>query len=205
MPTFLHVGCGRLRKADTTAAFDTPDWTEVRDIDPAAQPDIVGSMTDLGMIADASLDAIYSSHNLEHLFPAEVLTALREFARVLKPEGFLVVTCPDLQSVAAVVAEGKLLETLYESSQGPISPIDILYGHRAALAQGNLFMAHRTGFTAKVLSDLLRQCGFGSVIVRQRPAHYDLWAGATRSAAHDERLRALARDHFPREPVPASP
>lgn len=46
MKRFLHVGCGPKRKAQTTAAFDTPDWQEVRfDIDAGVAPDIIGTMT----------------------------------------------------------------------------------------------------------------------------------------------------------------
>jgi SAM-dependent methyltransferase len=205
MTTFLHVGCARLRKAQTTRGFNTSDWTEVRlDIDPAVEPDIVASMTDMTGVCDATMDAVYSSHNLEHLYPFEVGAALREFARVLKPDGFAVVTCPDLQATAAVIAEDRLLETVYESSSGPISAIDIVYGHRASLAQGNLFMAHRCGFTGRVLTETLRTCGFAKVILRRRPAFFDLWAIATRAPASDERLRALAGQHFPAETrVPA--
>ncbi|TAJ71679.1 MAG: class I SAM-dependent methyltransferase [Phenylobacterium sp.] len=201
MPTFLHVGCGPLRKADTTPGFGAADWNEVRlDIDPDVKPDIVASTTDMSPVPDASMDGLYSSHNIEHLYPTEVPTALREFARVLKPDGFAVITCPDLQSVAAVVAQGKLLEPLYESSMGPISAIDILFGHRASLAKGNLFMAHRTGFTAQVLWQLLSENGFPSVIVRHRPSHFDLWAAASRAVVPDDRLRELARMHFPTPP-----
>ncbi len=200
MPTFLHVGCGPLTKADTTRGFRGPEWDEVRlDIDPEARPDITASMTDMGAVADGAMDALYSSHNIEHLYPAEVMVALREFARVLSADGFAVITCPDLQSVAALVAQGKLLEPAYESTMGPISPIDILYGHRPSMAKGNLFMAHRTGFTRDVLSTILRECGFPSVLVRQRAGFFDLWAVATRSVATTEHLRGLAALHFPRE------
>ena len=198
MPTFLHIGCGPQRKDATTAAFNTPDWTEVRlDIDPDAQPDIVASMTDMAPVASGSMDALFSSHNIEHLYPAEVTTALKEFARVLKPDGFAVITCPDLQAVAEVVATGKLLEPLYDSPSGAISPIDILYGWRPALAKGNYFMAHRTGFTQPVLTALLREAGFPTGIVRQRKAFYDLWAVATPSQRPGDHLRALAAQHFP--------
>lgn len=202
MPTFLHVGCGQQPKGATTRAFADPEWMEVRfDIDPSVEPDIVGSMTDMSAVPDASMDAIFSSHNIEHLYAFEAAIALREFARVLKPEGFAVITCPDIQAVAALVAEGKLLEPAYHSASGPIAPIDILYGHRPALARGHSFMAHKTGFTRKVLAQTLQASGFGSVIARSRPACFDLWAAATRTASPPERLRALAAQHFPRDPA----
>ena len=49
---------------------------------------------------------------------------------MLKDDGYLLITCPDLKSVAKHVAEDKLLDVLYESPTGPISALDILYGHR---------------------------------------------------------------------------
>jgi hypothetical protein len=70
MPQFLHVGCGPKRKDRTTQGFNTPAWQEIRlDIDPAAYPDILGSMTDLSVVASELMDAIFSSHNIEHLYP----------------------------------------------------------------------------------------------------------------------------------------
>ena len=114
MKSFLHVGCGPKRKAQTTKGFNTQEWTEIRlDIDPSAQPDVIGTMTDMSAVASESVDAIYSSHNIEHLYPHEVPLAFAEFLRVLKPDGFFVVTCPDLQSVCKLIAEDKVTEPAY--------------------------------------------------------------------------------------------
>lgn len=195
--TFLHVGCGMQRKEGTTPGFNTPLWQEVRlDIDPTVQPDIIGSMTDLSGVADASVDAIFSSHNIEHLYAHEVPLALAEFLRVLRPDGFAIITCPDLQSVCALVAQDKLTETAYVSPAGPIAPIDILYGHRAAMQQGNLYMAHRCGFTEKVLQATLSVAGFASVASLQRPECFDLWAVASKSTRSVDELRTLAAQYF---------
>lgn len=199
MPTFLHVGCGAKRKDQTTAAFNSPDWQELRfDIDESVNPDITGTMTDMSGVADASVDAIYSSHNIEHLYPHEVPIALKEFLRVLKPDGYLVVTCPDLQSVCALVADDKLTDPAYTSPAGPIAPLDILYGLRSSMARGNLYMAHRCGFTEKVLAGTLRASGFATIVGRQRRhPYYDLWAIATKAAMDETALKRLALAHFP--------
>ena len=104
---FLHVGCGSSRKDNTTPVFNTDDWNEVRlDIDENAKPDIVASLTDMSVIKDATYDAVYSSHNIEHLYAYQVPQALLEIKRVLKDDGYFVVTCPDLESVCKVVADG---------------------------------------------------------------------------------------------------
>jgi predicted SAM-dependent methyltransferase len=199
MKTFLHAGCGAARKDRTTRGFNTPEWNELRyDIDAAVGPDIVGSVLDMSALASASVDAIYSSHNLEHLYPHEVPLALAEFIRVLKPEGFLLVTCPDLQSVCALIADDKLTEPAYTSPAGPIAPLDILYGHRESMARGNLFMAHRCGFTAKVLTGTLYAAGFAKVAAKRRGhPSYDVHAVATVASMGDDGILAMARLHFP--------
>jgi ubiquinone/menaquinone biosynthesis C-methylase UbiE len=162
--TLLHVGCGPLTRADILPYFRTEGWREIRyDIDPGLKPDVVGSITDMSAVPDASVDAVYSSHNLEHVFPHEVGRALREFARVLRPDGFVVVITPDLQAACALIAQGRLLEPAYHTPQGnPVAPLDIVYGHRPATAAGEVFMAHKCGFTLAVLIQLLRQAGFPS-------------------------------------------
>ncbi len=134
-----------------------------------------------------------SSHNIEHLYSHEVPVALKEFLRVLKPEGFLVITCPDLQSVAKLIVEDKLTETAYIAPVGPIAPIDILYGYRPALARGNLFMAHRCGLTLKVLMGSLKAAGFQTVAGKARPKDFDLWAVASKMALDEGRIREVAQ------------
>jgi len=199
MPTFLHIGCGPKHKNQTTRGFDTDAWTELRfDIDASVQPDLVGTMIDMSAVANEFVDAIFSSHNIEHLYPHEVPVALNEFLRVLKPDGFLVITCPDLQSVCSLIAEDKLLEPAYVAPAGPIAPLDILYGHRPPMANGNLFMAHRCGFTRKVLTGTLQAAGFATVAARRREhPYYDLWVVATKQPMLESDLRALALAHFP--------
>lgn len=198
MPTFLHVGCGPNRKEQTTRGFNNDQWSELRfDIDQSVQPDLVGTMTDMSSVASESVDAIFSSHNIEHLYPHEVPVALAEFRRVLKPEGFAVITCPDLISVCKRVAEDKLTEPAYTAPAGPIAPLDMLYGHRPAMARGNLFMAHRCGFTQKVLVGSLQAAGFKMVASKARPAQFDLWAIASMSERTEDAMLALARAHLP--------
>ncbi len=141
--------------------FHGPEWRELRlDINPGVAPDIVASITDLSIVDSDSVDAVWSSHNIEHLYPHEVPLALKEFYRVLKLGGFLLITMPDLQEVARLIVEDKLEDTAYVAPAGPISPIDILYGFRPAIAQGNVFMAHRTGFTCTSLKNHLYRAGF---------------------------------------------
>ena len=195
---FLHVGCGPQHQQHTTEGFRAAAWEEVRfDIYAAVAPDIVGSIVDMHMIATGSVDAIYSAHNIEHLYPHEVPGAFREFHRVLADDGFAVITCPDLQSVCARVADNLLMEPAYESALGAIAPLDILFGLRSALAAGQLHMAHRCGFTEKSLVAELHAAGFQSMVHVARPQHFDLWVIASKTAQTEAVMRGLGQLHFP--------
>lgn len=176
--TFLHVGCGTATRQRLPACFQRTEWREIRlDIDPKVKPDITASMTDMSPVQDASADAVWSSHNLEHLETHQVQVALKEFRRVLRPGGFALINLPDLERIAQLITQGKLDEVLYTSPAGPVRPIDMLFGHGPSIARGNHYMAHRTGFTAKRLGEQLRQAGFQEVRVISG-SHYDLWAVA---------------------------
>jgi len=198
MKNFLHVGCGPQTKAHIQKGFNSEQWQEVRfDIDPAVKPDIVGAMTDMSLVATGSMDALYSSHNIEHIFAHEVPVALREFHRVLNPEGFVVITCPDLQTVCEAVAQDKLLESLYVSASGPIAAIDILFGHRASVARGNQHMAHKCGFTFSTLQGAFLDAGFESMIGGRRLAGFDLWLLAYRAPRSEEFLKETGPVYLP--------
>ncbi|MGA7936446.1 MAG: methyltransferase domain-containing protein, partial [Kovacikia sp.] len=175
MKSILHVGCGPYHPEALPTMLRPPEWREIRlDINPAVKPDILGSITDLSAVPNESVDAVYSSHNLEHLYAHDVPIALAEFYRVVKPGGFALITLPDIQQVAEYVAQGKLEETLYVSPAGPISAIDILYGLRTAISEGNEFMAHRTAFTGETLSQKLQAAGFTRVEIHRD--ELNLWA-----------------------------
>jgi ubiquinone/menaquinone biosynthesis C-methylase UbiE len=196
MPTFLHVGSGEKRKDQTTAGFDRPEWSEIRlDIDPGVAPDIVSNMTDMSAVGAASVEAVYSAHNIEHLYIHQVLGALGEFRRVLKPGGFAVIACPDLQAMAALIVEDKLHEPAYHARAGGITPHDTLYGYGTQLARGYLHMAHRCGFTRSSLMQALMAAGFAGVGARR--VNFELWAVATVEGIGDDAVKQLMRDHFP--------
>ena len=199
MKKFLHVGCGNQNKKSTTREFRRGSWEETRlDIDPAVNPDIVATITDMAGVEDSRYSALFTSHTVEHLYPHEVSTALSEFYRVLGDDGFAVITCPDLKAVAKYVAADKLTDILYHSPAGPISPIDILFGHRASVAKGNVYMSHKGGFTAKTLKQELLKVGFTKVVSMSRAAHFDIWILAVKKRLTDNDIRTLALQHFPK-------
>ena len=162
--TFLHVGAGTASDKRLPRLFD--GWTEVRvDIDPRMRPDIVASMTEITDVEDASMDAIWCSHSLEHVSPHEVTQALSEWRRVLKSDGFAFITTPDLMQAARLVAAGKISEVVYTSPAGPVTALDLIYGQSDAIAKGLTYMKHETGFTLDSLGERLTKEGFERVDV----------------------------------------
>ena len=198
MKTFLHVGCGPKDKSQIKGFND--NWKEIRfDIDKNVNPDIVGTLTDMKLVKTGSVDAIYSSHNIEYIFPHEVPIALKEFYRVLKDDGIVVITCLDLQAVCELVAKDKLLEPFYESPEGPISPIDILYGHRETIENGFEYMAHKGGFTYSTLNSSFFEAGFKARYGGrfQERGEYNLFLVAFKQKISEEEIKKIANPFFP--------
>ena len=177
----LHLGCGVYKPEKLLAKFRNDEWFEVRcDINKAVQPHIVADMQKLSMLPDQSIDAIWNSHSIEHLYAHQVVPALTEWHRVLKAGGELHLSLPDIGAVATHIAHGRLEVGLYTSPAGPITALDIVYGYGPDIARGNHFMAHRTGFTAETLATKLQQAGFGDIHVLAK--ELNLWAAAVRPA-----------------------
>jgi predicted O-linked N-acetylglucosamine transferase (SPINDLY family)/predicted SAM-dependent methyltransferase len=140
-PFNLHIG-GREKH---------PDW-KILDIEPRPEVDYVGNAADLSQFANNSIDTIYASHVLEHFHYAlndELLKTLREWHRVLKPGGQLMVSVPDL----------KILCWLYLNPN--LEPMErhqlmrIIFG-----GQTNPYDIHRVGFDADTLGLYFLEAGF---------------------------------------------
>lgn len=162
----LHAGCGR--RALDREIF--PDWAETRlDIDPECGPDMVGSMANLDLIGDGEFDAVYTSHALEHLNTHDAAQALREFHRILKPGGFVLVIVPDLEGIEPTDVP------VYESPAGPITGLDMIYGHNV---RSSPWMQHRCGFIKPTLERALAAAGFVRHVVTRGYGHNLIGAGA---------------------------
>lgn len=165
----LHVGCGPYNPNALPPELRTEEWQEIRlDIDPKMQPDILGTITDLSGVPDNSVDAVYSSHNLEHVYDYEVPLALAEFNRVLKPGGLTWLVVPDMQLAAEWVVKGDMDDQpLYISPAGPVKALWMFYGMGTSIPEIP-YMAHKTGFTASGLQSRLTSAGFEPVEVSRR-------------------------------------
>lgn len=199
--TLLHVGCGAANIRNLPAAFRA-GWDEIRlDADETVCPDVLGTAIDMHEIPTASVDAVFSSHTLEHLYAHEVPQALAEMRRVLRPGGFMIATVPDIQSAAQMVAEDRLFDVAYQSPAGPITPFDILYSYRGFVGRDRPYMAHHGGFTLTTLQGAIRDAGFATVTGFRRTDAFDLWVLAAPDALPDEETMRLAARYLPDRPT----
>lgn len=128
-----------------------PDW-KILDIEARPEVDYVANASDLSQFADGSVDKIYASHVLEHFYHTlnnELLNTLKEWYRVLKPGGCLLVSVPDLRTLCWLYLNPNL--TLYERAH----LMAIMFG-----AQINPHDVHKVGFDFEILGLYLEEVGF---------------------------------------------
>ena len=201
MKRYLNLSGDRSLASTTSPGFSGPDW-EQSSLRLEGATDVVDpkSLLDMKEIADGELDAVLSVHNLQFLTANEIESVLKEFNRVLKRSGFAIIACPNLEVICALILDGKITETLYESERGPVAPIDMLFGYRPFNIDSNEhFMAHRCGLTQDLLRATLRNAaGFATVAtVGKDTPPFNIWAVASKGIKSDEEMRELAKDYFP--------
>lgn len=189
---FLNAGSGTPGPRRLPRFLLGEGWRETRlDVEPRVGPDVLGSVADIATLFEAAtFDAVWSSHNLEHLYAHEVPLALAAFRHVLRPDGFALVTCPDLEAVAAALVEHGPDHVAYTAPAGPIRVHDMMFGHGPSIASGFTAMAHRSGLTQASLGGMALAAGFAEVRVGRGQA-YDLWGILAMPACSIAALEAL--------------
>jgi predicted SAM-dependent methyltransferase len=95
----LHIG-GQVK---------TPGW-DVLDVNPNPCVDHVGNASDLSAFENDCFEQIYASHVLEHFdYRDQLVLTLTEWRRVLEPGGSLLVSVPDLDTLARLFVDRERL------------------------------------------------------------------------------------------------
>jgi hypothetical protein len=90
---------------------------------------VIADAVTLEGVEDESYEAVYSSHLLEHIEVDKAVEAVRNWMRVLKPDGRLIISVPDVSTIGQYVTDGKLDVVLYTAAGGlDITPRLILNG-----------------------------------------------------------------------------
>ncbi len=93
-----------------------------------------------------SIEEILANDVLEHLQRYEVEPVLREFYRVLEPEGRLTIKSPNIRVLAFALASGAISDTEFERK---------MYGD-----QNYPENTHKCGFSPAILASRLARAGF---------------------------------------------
>jgi predicted SAM-dependent methyltransferase len=143
----LHLGCGirylpGFVNIDANPARKTDMWLDVR----CGLP-----------FANDSVDSIYSTHMIEHLYPDELEKLLRECARTLKPGGGMRIIVPSLAN-AILAFQQNLHEWFYDDFPRHFDSLGGRFSN-FVFCDGQ----HRTAFDLSYLDEVLRQAGFREV------------------------------------------
>ena len=114
----LNLGCGD---------YPIKGWTNI-DLVQLPGVDVVADVCKLPY-DDNSVDEIYAGHILEHISIRETNSTLKEWHRVLKPQGRITVTCPDFAWVCRSYLNGTL--TAREASEAYLHVEFDRHFHRA--------------------------------------------------------------------------
>ena len=100
------------------------------------------------MFSNDSVDYIYVCHVLEHFPRNETFIALKEWNRVLKPNGLIRIAVPDWDAIVNYYLKNQDLENV----------LNLLYGARGKEEKNEL--AHKRVFNLASLRSLLYEAGF---------------------------------------------
>lgn len=159
-PIRLNLGCG-----DKIL----PGYINVDVVSERAgnKPDFVTDIRNLHGVPDLFADEVLAVHVVEHFWRWEVLDVLKEWCRVLKPGGKMILECPNLRSACE--------EFLKDEDMGALPGPEgqrtmwVFYGDPR---WKDPLMVHRWGYTPMSLARLMHEAGL--VNLKQEPSQFKL-------------------------------
>lgn len=129
-------------KLDIGAGGFSSDTTFLS-VDAYTESDIPALMWDIPL-PDSSVDYIFASQSMEHISKFNVVPTLREWVRLLKPNGKAQIIVPDLEWIC----------WWWLTHQSVDWDMDILFGHQKHEGE-----YHRTGYTPTILKNYVDVAG----------------------------------------------
>lgn len=156
----LNLGCGDVL---------LPGYVNVDVVDDRLgnKPDIVCDVRKLDAFESNYADEILAVHVIEHFWRWEVEDILRDWVRVLKPGGKIILECPNLISACQ-----EFLKNPEQTAQpGPEGQrtMWVFYGDPK---WKDPLMTHRWGYTPLSLAQVMHAAGLSDL--RQEPAQFKL-------------------------------
>jgi len=133
----LNLGCG----SDIRKGWVNIDFRDGKGVDIACDVSTLPYF-------DNSVEKIYASDVLEHIMYAEVPATLKEWHRVLMPDGIITIKVPSLSTIATNYVRHSIDCKEF---------VRLIYGGQE---EGDIANAHKSGFDPQSLSILMKRAGF---------------------------------------------
>ena len=159
--TKVNIGCGWRNFGSDWIHIDGGDYEHL---------DYKGTVRDLPQFENNSIDLIYASHVIEYFDRSEIIHVLKEWKRVLKPDGKLRLAVPNFAILSRLYLSGQIE---LKNALGP------LYG-KMKMTDKNIY--HKTTYDFKDLKNVLIDNGFSDIKL------YDWWE--TEHAQFDDHSQA---------------
>lgn len=131
------------------------------------QPDVVCDIRKLSIFEDNYCDEIMAIHVVEHFWRWEILDILKEWVRVLKPNGKLILECPNL-----LTACQELVNDPINASRPGKSGQRSMWVFYGDPSWKDPLMMHKWGYTPQSLAQLMHECGLKDI--KQEKAQFKL-------------------------------
>jgi len=130
-------------------------------------PDVLCDLRKLTPFEDQSIDEILAVHVVEHFWHWEAVDILKEWVRVLKPGGLMILECPNLLSACLEILQNPDIAT----GPGPEGQRSmwVLYGDPS---WKDPLMNHCWAYTPRSLGKVMYDAGLMNI--RQEPAQFKL-------------------------------
>ena len=157
----LDLGCGY-------SPNYIPEGESIRvDIDPRTNPDVVGDVRILPF-EDCFADVVYASHILEHFSFKETIRILKEWTRVLKVGGKMIIVVPNLKWASNIILKGTPIQELAERA------MSVFYSTQDGAPKD--MDIHKAGFTSESLKGVVGRLGcYEDIEVHTTEGNYSNW------------------------------
>jgi ubiquinone/menaquinone biosynthesis C-methylase UbiE len=156
----LNLGCG-------DKILDGYINVDVANERAGKQPDIISDVRNLENFADNYADEILAVHVVEHFWRWEVVQIIKEWVRVLKPGGKMILECPNLKSACEEFLKDPDLNS--GPGQEGQRTMWVFYGDPRWT---DPLMVHRWGYTPLSLAKVMHEAGLRDL--RQEAAQFKL-------------------------------
>lgn len=149
--TYLHLGCGKYIWPDFINIDAPGNWSEIK-------PDVEADIRALPY-PDNHADEIHAIHVIEHFFRWEVEDVLKEWVRVLKPGGKLILELPCLSKILPHFKDNLAINHM---------TLWALYGDPTHTDPS---MVHKWCYSGHMMRELMEGAGLQNIIIKDPVYH----------------------------------